>query len=150
GVCPAYENLGYDKDELLLHGLVHALRELRGECSRPTGDSDWMTEEEFFAGLVCNIYLSEKGKKDLRGNHPGCGPLTAPLNTSEGFLGKGAAPPSRAQLEHRRLVSKFVTQSRGLCDDICHKVTAADFNPIREYLCYTSLYPHDPRKVRGK
>jgi hypothetical protein len=144
GGCPAYEGAHHDKDDQLFHELVHAVRETRGEFNQvPTWNKDWMNEEEFFAVLVSNIYLSERGVKNLRGNYLGMGVLRPPLNTSEGFLGKGG-DPSPDQLEHRRMVKKFCADTSGLCQDICSKVLTAEFNPIREYLRNSNLYPLKP------
>jgi hypothetical protein len=137
----------HDKDDQLLHELVHALREMRGELNQiPTDDKAWDNEEEFFAILVTNIYLSELGKKYLQGNHHDMGLLSPALSTSEKFLGKGVSSLSRTQLENRRLVNKFVTENWGLCTNIKDKVDAK-FNPIREYLRNTGAYPFDPSSV---
>jgi hypothetical protein len=149
GGCPQYEGADHGKDDQLLHELVHAVRELRGEFNQiPTWDKDWMNEEEFFAVLVSNIYLSEQGKKNLRGNYLGFGLLPAPLSTAEGFLGKDASLPSRDHLEHRRLVSKLVCEDYGLCADLC-RILRAEFNPIREYMRHAEFYPLDGRKTNG-
>jgi hypothetical protein len=127
--------------------LVHALREMCGEFNQiPTENKDWDNEEEYFAILVTNIYLSERGKKYLGSNHHDFAPLSPSLSTSEKFLGKGVSPLSRTQLENRRLVNKFVTENRSLCTNIKDKVDAG-FNPIGEYLRNTGAYPFDPSKV---
>src|SRR6266545_3268830 len=148
--CPLYEGADHAKDDQLFHELVHTVRQTRGEFNCvPTSDKDWMNEEEFLAVLVTNIYLSERGKTNLRGNYLGFGLLTAPLNTSEGFLGNGTIPVSPQHLEHRRLVNKLVTDDWGMCDYISHKVNAG-FNPIREYLRNSGRYPHDPREANRR
>jgi hypothetical protein len=144
GGCPAYEGAHHDKDDQLLHELIHAVRETRGEFNQvPSWNKDWMNEEEFFAVVITNIYLSERGVKNLRGNYLGMGVLRPPLDTSEGFLGKGA-DPSRDQMEHRRMLSRLCTESWALCQDISAKVLTAQFNPIREYMRNTKLYPIKP------
>jgi len=137
----------HGKDDQLLHELVHAMREGRGQLNQvPTENSDYDNEEEFFAILIANIYLSEQGKKFLRADHHGFAVLSADLNSSEKFLGKGISPPSRAQLENRRLVGKLCTEDWIMCQEIGDFVNA-DFNPIREYLRKSELYPTDPRQV---
>jgi hypothetical protein len=138
---------GRGKDDHLVHELVHALRRIRGQFNRiRTAHHD--NEEEFFATLVSDIYRSERDNEHRRGSHSDRALPGAPSNSSEEFLGKGAAPPSRGQLENRRLVNKFVCENWGLCNSICWNVTA-DFNPIREYLDGPGLYPHDPDTVRA-
>src|SRR5262245_32826953 len=142
GGCPQYEGADNDPDDTLLHELVHALRMLRGEFNQvPTWDRDWVNEEEFLAILVTNTYLSEKGKKHLRGTHLGQGVLSAELNTSEKFLGKGASPPSLAQLQHRRIVYRLVSEDWALCRDLTAKVKTG-FNPIGEFM--RNAHPYYP------
>ena len=146
GVCRLGLGIAaYGPDYCLVHEMVHALRFMRGLFnSLPTWDKGYDNEEEYFAILVGNIYISEKRRKQLVANHHGYGALPAELSTSEGFLGKGASPPSRDQLENRRLVHKFVLQNYGLCARLSVKVTCA-FNPIREFMRNSQLYPLFPR-----
>src|SRR5262249_21765490 len=135
--------LGDDEgpDAILLHELVHGLRIQRGQFLRmPTWDKGYDNEEEFFAVLLANIYMSETGKTRLRADHHGQSKLRTDRNTSETFLGKGAASPTGSQLENRRLVHKLVCQNHVLCAHISGKVAAA-FNPIREFMRNAQLYP---------
>jgi hypothetical protein len=133
-------------DDLLVHEMVHALRFARGLLnSVPTWDKGYDNEEEFFAILVANIYSSEKGRTRLRAGHHGYVLMPEEMNTSEGFLGKGVSPPWRGHLENRQLIQKFVCQNYGLCAQLCEKVTAAAFNPIREFMRNSQLYPLYPR-----
>lgn len=65
---------GSEPDEVLLHELVHAGRELKGvESTRAVGNNDvdllYENEEEFVAIVITNIYLSEKKQTRLRGTH---------------------------------------------------------------------------------
>jgi hypothetical protein len=60
----------HDKDYQLLHELVHAVREMRGQLQMvPTVNKEWDNQEEFFAILIANIYLSETGKRYLGASH---------------------------------------------------------------------------------
>jgi hypothetical protein len=126
--------------DLFLHELIHALRALRGqlECV-PTRVPGYGNEEEFFAILVTNIFMSECGKTVLRGDHTRTGVLSGPLVTSEGFLGKGVTP-SLEQHQNRWLVNKLVCEDYDLCRNVAD-VTTAPFNPIREYLAHIGDYP---------
>jgi hypothetical protein len=143
GRCPVVWD-GRGTDDRLLHELVHALRRIREQSNRiGAAHNDHENEEEFFASLVTNIYRSEQYNGPLPGDPSDRALPGPPANRSEEFLGKGAAPPSRGQLENRRLVNKFVCENWGLCNSICWNVAAA-FNPIREYLYDPGLYPHDP------
>ena len=87
--------------------------------------------------------MSEQGRKNLRQDHHGKSRLDPALATSEGFLGKGASPPSRDLLENRRLVHKFVCENYGLSANIWSVANAA-FNPIREFMCNSQFYPLHP------
>ena len=58
-------------DEVLLHELVHASRQMRGVRFKGSVNKDFDNEEEFIAIVIDNIYLSEKGQTDLRANHNG-------------------------------------------------------------------------------
>jgi hypothetical protein len=132
-------------DNVLVHELVHALRYMRGVLNMvPTLDKEYDNEEEFFAILVANIYMSETGRTLFLASHHSYDALPAELSTSEGFLGKAVSPPSNSHMENRRLVHKFVWQCYSLCSLLYGKVSAA-FNPIREYMRNSQLYPLCPR-----
>jgi hypothetical protein len=75
-------------DEVLLHEMVHALRDMQGLFNPvPTVTLRYMNEEEFLAIVVTNVYISKaKGKTFLRPDYRRVGPLQAPSNTSDGFL----------------------------------------------------------------
>jgi hypothetical protein len=137
-------------DDCLLHEMVHAVREMEGlehglpaECSgfEPRG------EEEFFAILVQNIYMSETRRTQLRKDH-GRDAMSDALNNSQWFLGKGMGPLApgedeetirKFQTMNRRLVIKFVSLHTGLALALAQSL--APFNPVREYLRNRSDYP---------
>jgi hypothetical protein len=76
-------------DEVLLHELVHGLRDMQGMAYRtPTKDSlaGYKTEEEFLAIVITNVYISAKPSTQLRAAFDASIQLKAPLNTSAGFL----------------------------------------------------------------
>jgi hypothetical protein len=75
-------------DNVLVHELVHALRVMQGLRNPiPTKNSDWMNEEEFWACVVQDVYLSAGGSTRLRNGYGDYETLLeAPLNTSAGFL----------------------------------------------------------------
>lgn len=56
---------GFQPDEVLFHELVHATRRIRGKMtSVPVeGRPNFGNIEEYFATVIANIYLSEKGKE---------------------------------------------------------------------------------------
>lgn len=131
-------------DDTLVHELVHALRDVRGQLLQvPTRSKNYDNEEEFFAILVQNVYASEKGMTILRHDHHGNAALPSRLSTSEKFLGKGQRPITLEELENRLLVSKLVRENNDLCKNIFLHVKAA-FNPISEFMRNPSEYPANP------
>src|SRR5580704_6191631 len=77
-----------DFDEVLMHELVHALRDAQGKYDPvPTKDRSYENVEEFLAVVVTNVYLSSKGLHWLRADHGKRHKRLAPsLSTSAGFL----------------------------------------------------------------
>jgi hypothetical protein len=81
GICASQD------DEILLHEMVHALRDMQGASNRVPTTWRYKDEEEFLAVTVANVYISKKkGNKLLRPDYRSVGPLPPPLNTSDGFL----------------------------------------------------------------
>lgn len=129
---PMYNSIkpGEDRDEVLLHELVHALRSMRGQLlcaatpqpqiSASKGTTvQYDTFEEFVAILVTNIYRSENKRPNLRLDHQGFRPLPTELTTSNGFRGMFA-----------KQISKMVNEMGLLCFDLAQ--VNCQFNPLRE------------------
>ena len=114
---------GFEPDEVLIHELVHAAREMRGvEYLLPvTGGYD--TQEEFLGVVVTNIYLSEKGQTVFARNH-GTGVLKHP----EAFLDARIHPSPRVLLERFRLAQPAFWDAL-----VRIGPAAARFNPVRQY-----------------
>jgi hypothetical protein len=93
--------------------------------------------EEFYAILLTNIYMSQRGKTQFRKDHHGGDALgrVAPggpdWSTPDGFLSDRTV---------RRWVSEFCEREES---DLAGKLrqVATRFNPIREYLDHKSKYP---------
>jgi hypothetical protein len=111
---------GWGPDEVLLHEMVHAGRIL----GRDAGSSEM--EEEFFAILVTDIYVSEKGKPSNF--------LRNPLNhEAMGFPLKDSQVQPYAFLDANfDLIEKYCGQHPNIAPMIA--IAPADFNPIRDYL----------------
>jgi hypothetical protein len=124
GPC-AGGGVGSRPEEILFHELVHAARFVGRDFSQiplSGGMAGYDDEEEFFAVLITNIYLSEAGRANLRLDHHGFSNLPAPMTKSEAFL---KVP------ENNRLIRKFCSQHPNIAPMIA-KARAA-FNPIRAY-----------------
>src|SRR5262249_3186871 len=116
-------------DQVLLHELVHSLREMEGHLNQvPTTGNNvpYENQEEFLAILITNLYISEKYGPTipLRFSH-GRGTLPATQQTSTGFL---------ADADNLRLVRTLASagQEANLFADLA-KVVQATWNPIAEY-----------------
>lgn len=111
---------GLQADEALIHALAHAWRKANGTATTQG------SLEEFFAILITDVYLSEKGRNPLCGTDSTAkrGEIKPNWYTSEGFLS-----------EH-----PFYARLRRLCStemELFQRIRSADrprFNPIREYL----------------
>ena len=134
GCCSAAPGggAGAQPDEVLFHEMLHSLREMQGKLNAvPTIGTarDYENEEEFFAVVLTNIYMSSKGSMQLRASHQGFAPLPAALSTSAGFL---------SDFHNRRILRDQSTQEPGLFTRLQN--VAAPFNPIREYMLNKECY----------
>jgi hypothetical protein len=73
-------------DEVLYHELVHVTRFLRGQVTMAgvSGGGGYGNIEEYFATVITNIYMSEKGKTKLRGDYGYTGSAPAKSYTKIG------------------------------------------------------------------
>jgi hypothetical protein len=128
--------VGMDLDEALFHEMLHALRGLQGLKSdlHLTGGYEieaYQTVEEFFAILLTNIYMAEKGQTQLRRNHLGWDPLPTSLNTSVKFL---------SDRDNVLWIKYLWHQETELFYKISRVVTLNDFNPLRELAANQEKY----------
>lgn len=122
------QGAGSGPDEVLLHEMVHGLRDMRGkgQC-RTNRMGKYDTEEEFFAILITNIYISEKNKKygsklPLRADHQTHSRLGKSLDTSMEFL---------QNPRNLDMVDKLINQHPMLAAVIAE--VDCDFNPIAPF-----------------
>lgn len=71
---------GGSPDEILLHEMIHGLRQMQGRFVREaiTGNPGMDNYEEFAAITISNVYRSEIGQSQLRSDHHGFVTLTGP------------------------------------------------------------------------
>lgn len=123
---------GYLPDEILLHELVHAQRQISGidrDISlAKTSLSAFENEEEFFSVLVANVYISETGRTSPT---PGLSRLR-----SDHFA--GALPDGEdndlvqlLDLDYIRLIKKYCDQHPKLSHALANVDTP--FNPFRTH-----------------
>ena len=74
-----------DPDEVLLHEMLHGLREMFGVFMPGTKTQRFDTSEEFVAILVTNIYRSETGRTGLRADHSFNSTLSPALSDPAAF-----------------------------------------------------------------
>ena len=133
--------IGALPDELLLHEMVHALRDMEGHRrAQPLegGLKPYDNLEEYLAILVANIYISAKdktGKKavPLRGGDPDEA-LPDAQSTSVGFLKVS---------ENAALLRRLWHQESSLFHDL-NLVDWPRFNPIHELLTNPGKYGGSP------
>jgi hypothetical protein len=124
-------------DEVLLHEMVHGLRDMQGQSFKvPTRGTlrNYDNLEEFLAIVITNVYISAKDKTmPLRADHHGHTRLKDTLSTSEGFL---------KNPENLRLLSLLNTKflEGPLFEQLGFLVPSAAFNPFRELLVHPEKY----------
>jgi hypothetical protein len=125
-----------DPDEVLLHELIHASRQVKGVSRRREVDGGYDNEEEFIAIMIDNIYLSEKGRTRLRGTHQSNAKGNHDtLVYPEGFLdnkqGLSGLPPYRIieflRFRQPALYAALAAIQKG------NGPGHANFNPIRDW-----------------
>jgi len=117
-------------DEMLLHELVHALRINEGRYRAASTvnspvDRCYDNVEEFYAIMVANIFMSERGKGRLRANHKGFDDLIYSGRVDD--LTDSAAFYKTYKDDITTFCQEMSTLSYWL-----NKIEV-DFNPIREY-----------------
>jgi hypothetical protein len=110
-----------DPDEILLHELLHGLRQMYGVSLPGTATQRFDTQEEFPAILVTNIYRSETGRVGLRADHSLTSTLSAALSNPSTFANEYHTYLSLMKGENENLFFKL----KGL--------TTIPFNPIAHF-----------------
>jgi hypothetical protein len=123
-------------DDILVHEMVHGLRMMQGVFDQtPTGPQDrgYDNDEEFFAILMSNIYVSEKKGPTavLRKDHHGHQVLPAAESDSDGFL--------LNNMENLFWIRYLYPQEQAFFHSVASNPMAT-FNPIREYVTYRPFY----------
>jgi hypothetical protein len=109
---------GSAADEILVHELFHASRDVRGVRNSCFGaPSGWGDYEEFLAVTMCNVFSSET-KRPLRAYHLSFQPLPADLATSAAFLAKFKEYLEPVRSDHPHLFHAL------------KKATGISFNPF--------------------
>jgi hypothetical protein len=118
---------GVKKDEILLHEMVHGMRQMTGTslCAATPDNAGLDTVEEFMAIVISNVYRSELGFRDLRADHRGFAKLAADLTDSQKFLDKDKDQPT----SNFKRMQQLKKEHPRLCENLA-KVTAT-FNPFK-------------------
>ena len=108
-------------DAGLLHEMCHGLHVMTGtlQAHRSLG-ANFDNLDEFWAITLTNIYVSEKGYKQLRRDHHGRELLDPQYSTSQGFYAWAGGQ-----------IKEICKTAPTLCRDIA--AIPADFNPVRYY-----------------
>jgi len=118
---------GVLKDEILLHEMVHGLRQMEGttDFHKPADVPHYDTVEEFMAIVVSNVYRSEMKRPGLREDHWGFSSMAKDLEDPKKFLD---APGKNGESNHSRM-KQFQKDNPDFFADM-KKVPAA-FNPFK-------------------
>ncbi len=118
---------GIEKDEILLHEMVHGLRQMRGttDLHKPKDFPHYDTVEEFMAIVVANVYRSEMGRPGLRQDHWGFNKLPPHLEDPKKFLDAAGVD---GESNHSRML-QFQKDEPCFFEDL--KRSPAAFNPFK-------------------
>jgi hypothetical protein len=118
---------GVGKDEILLHEMVHGLRQLRGTTSyhKPADSPNMDTVEEFMAIVVSNVYRSELKRPGLRADHHGFAALPSAQEDPRVFLNQ-AGKDGESNLSRMK---QFKADNPDFFSDM--KSSPASFNPFK-------------------
>lgn len=110
---------GTAPDEILLHEMVHGLRQMAGRAifEQVNGNPGMENYEEFAAIVISNVYRSELGISPLRQDHWGFNPLTGPTTAAATF-----------KTTYSQYLSDMGVEQPRLCENL-RKVSCA-FNPF--------------------
>jgi hypothetical protein len=122
---------GFLADEVLFHELAHVTRMIRGKETHISveGRPNFGNIEEYFATVLANIYLSEKGKDDLlRGIYSPSGP-TSVMKDPDKFYDNvdGLSIPPHDLME------MFSTTQKEFYQALAHLSTPPRFNPAKRH-----------------
>ncbi|VTZ27315.1 conserved hypothetical protein [Methylocella tundrae] len=116
---------GDDPDEIIFHELIHASRQMRGVQENKKVDRGYDDVEEYLAVVISNIYMSEKGKTVLLGDHG-----DATLRHPEKFLDN----VQHVDVTPRQLLLNFKTAQPDFFRDLANIGRGvAAFNPVRQF-----------------
>jgi hypothetical protein len=118
---------GVKKDEILLHEIVHGMRQMSGtsRCAAVPDSPGMHTVEEFMAIVISNVYRSELNLPGLRNDHRGFAVLPADQSDSQKFLNKDKDKPTS---NYKRMM-QLKQEHPLLCNDL--KRVNATFNPFK-------------------
>lgn len=118
---------GVRKDEILLHEMVHGMRQMTGTslCSATPDNPGLDTVEEFMAIVISNMYRSENNMPGLRADHWGFVPLSGDLSDSQAFIDKDKDKPTS---NYKRLL-QLKREHPDLCSNL--KKVPSTFNPFK-------------------
>jgi hypothetical protein len=114
-------------ERVLVHELVHAVRRQQGLILLRAMCCNFGNEEEFFAILIENLFVSEYQKKGqpgllLRANNGPFRELPPPLKDSQAFFNR-----------HEQVIRKLNRQMPNLTGALA-ALTSCDFNPLRAFV----------------
>jgi hypothetical protein len=134
---------GNEPDEVLYHELCHVTRLLRGKETHAAvrGRGNFPNSEEYFATVITNIYLSEKGSQ-LIGKYSPDSQLHAMkgwsvMTNPSGFYGNN----DHLSMAPSKLMDEFKRTQREFFHDLAILPTPPWFNPVKTHYRLTERIP---------
>jgi hypothetical protein len=111
---------GASPDEILLHEMIHGLRQMQGRSVRESinGNPGMDNYEEFAAITISNIYRSESGIAGLRRDHKDFSPLSGPTTD-----------PTVFRSTYRQYLLNMDIEQPRLCQNL--RQVNCSFNPLK-------------------
>jgi hypothetical protein len=133
---------GFLPDEVLYHELVHTTRMLRGKQTHidVTGRPNFGNIEEYFATVIANIYLSEKGQDArLRGVYSTSGPNPPKDWSVMRDPDKFCDNVDRLSISPHDLMEMLSATQKEFYQALAHLPTPPKFNPAKKHFEDTSV-----------
>lgn len=124
---------GFLADEVLFHELVHITRMIRGKETHigVEGRPNFGNIEEYFATVIANIYLSDKGQDNrLRGVYSGGGPKDwSVMKDPDKFYDN----VDKLTISPHDLMETFKGTQKEFYQDLAHLPVPPKFNPAKRH-----------------
>jgi hypothetical protein len=129
---------GANADEILLHEVCHAQRRMLGQMrygvwTYTSPGYYYENLEEFYAIVVANMYMCEKGQTTYRQDHAGFNPLPSSRVHAAGIVDENTNVGFLAARDNVDCIKQLMGTPAGACTIGRLAGLSTKFNPLREY-----------------